>query len=78
MNMKMKILAVPPSKILNKAASIYELERYFGSDSVGSLIVALRQGAQADIFNFDITISAEYIDWAEAHHKASFPIGPEL
>lgn len=78
MNMKMKILAVPPSKILNKAASIYELERYFGSDSVGSLIVALRQGAQADLFSFDITISAEYIDWAEAQRKASFPIDPNL
>ena len=78
MNMKMKILSVPPSKIVNRAVSRYELGRYFDIDSVGSLIVLLRQGSYEDLFSFDVTISADYIDWGEDLRKAKYPLDPEL
>lgn len=72
--MDMKLLTVPPKKIINKYVSSRELERYFGNSSVGALVVALRQGLLEGFFNFDITLDPGYIEWGEAKHKAQFPV----
>ena len=67
MDMKMELMAVPPSKIQNKAISRYGLEKYFGAKSVEQLLLALRQARQANYFNFDVTIDPEYLVWREEH-----------
>ncbi|MDK2899090.1 MAG: hypothetical protein PWQ10_277 [Patescibacteria group bacterium] len=72
--MQMKLLALPPSKMLNKAVSKYELGRYFQADSVEGLITTLQYGERMGLFNFDVIISPEYLDWAEMKHKLLNPI----
>lgn len=67
--MKLKLLSVPPSKIQNRVVSKYELERYFGTGSIDNLILALRQGKRDGYFNFEITVSPEYLAWEKDHQK---------
>lgn len=69
----MKILAVPPSKIQNRAVTKYELERYFHASSVESLIAVLRECELIRLFSFDILISTEYIDQEESKHRIVAP-----
>ena len=69
----MKLLAAPPTKIQNKALAKYELDRYFQANSVESLLVTLQHGKRLGLFNFDITISADYLDWAKAKHDLLNP-----
>ncbi len=73
MSMQMKLLAAPPSKMVNKAVSTYELEKYFQADSAESLIDALEYGERKGLFNFDVTVSKQYLDWLAARHKLLNP-----
>lgn len=72
--MDIKLLSIPPKKIVNKYVSSRELERYFGNSSVEALVVLLRQGRSDGLFWFDITLDPEYIEWGEAKHKAQFTV----
>lgn len=80
MKMQMKLLAAPPTKIQNKTLSKYELDRYFQADSVESLIVTLQKGELVGLFNFDVYLSADYIDWVKDKHKLLNPptLGADL
>ena len=73
MKMQIKLLAAPPTKIQNKTLSKYELDRYFQTDSVESLIVTLKKGEFAGLFNFDVYLSAEYLGWVKDKHKLLNP-----
>jgi hypothetical protein len=70
MEMNMKLLAVPPSKIQNKALPRYELGRYFDVGSAESLILALRQGQSSGYFTFDVTLSPEFF----VHQKDKYDL----
>ena len=74
MKMDIKLLTIPPKKIVNKYVSSRELKRYFGDSPVEALVVALRQGLSEGLFGFDITLDPDYIEWGEAWHKAQFPV----
>ena len=69
MNMKMHIVALPPSKIQNRTQTRYELRRYFGADSIESLLLILQQGQRDGYFTFDITLSPKYLVWEEDYRK---------
>jgi hypothetical protein len=69
MKMKMYLLSLPPSKIQNKAVSIYELQKYFDAKTIESLLLILQQGQSDGYFTFDITLSPKYLDWEEDHRK---------
>lgn len=73
--MKMELLAMPPSKIQNKAVSKHELVKYFGNGSISSLILALRQGRYDGYFNFDVTVDSEYLVEQENQRKVLLRIG---
>ncbi|MFA5015490.1 MAG: hypothetical protein WC549_08125 [Actinomycetota bacterium] len=70
----MKMLGIPPKRLVNRYVSSRELERYFGSNSAEALVVSLRQGRQESLFRFSITLDPEYVDWGEAKYKAQFPV----
>ncbi|MCA9332131.1 hypothetical protein KC968_04305 [Candidatus Saccharibacteria bacterium] len=74
--MNMNLRSILPRKIQNKAVSKYELDRYFQTNSIEQLVDILQQGERAGLFSFDVTISAEYLDWREARRKLLYP--PEL
>jgi hypothetical protein len=69
MDMKMKLLAVPPSKVQNKAKSRYGLEKYFGAETVEQLLFTLRQARRANYLNFDVTVDPAYLLWQEERRK---------
>ena len=68
--MDMKLLAVPPSTIQNKALPRYELGRYFDVRSAESLILALREGQSSGYFTFDVTLSPEFF----VHQKDKYDL----
>ncbi len=74
MTMNMKMLIIPPKKLVNRYVSSQELARYFGNNSAEALVISLRQGRQDGLFRFSITLDPEYVDWGEAKHKAQFPV----
>jgi len=75
MDMKIELLAVPPSKIQNKALSRYGLEKYFGAGTVELLLLTLRYARQASFLNFDVTIDPEYLVWQEGRLRVAIREG---
>jgi hypothetical protein len=71
MDMKMNLLAVPPSKIQNKAVSRYALEKYFGAKTVEQLLLILRHARRANYLNFGVTIDPEYLVWQEGRLRVA-------
>lgn len=63
MSMDMKILAPPPSRILNRFVSIQALKPYFQTDSVEELVLLLRELRRNDLIFFDVRISQTYFEW---------------
>jgi hypothetical protein len=59
----MKILAVPPSKVLNRFVSIQVLKPYFPAESVEELVLLLKELRRNGLISFDIRISHGYFEW---------------
>jgi hypothetical protein len=57
-----------PYGVENKVLTKTQLNPYFNAASLEALIFDLREYGRNGYFEFEITLSPEYLDWERAHH----------
>ncbi|MBX6334738.1 hypothetical protein IRY61_05395 [Candidatus Saccharibacteria bacterium] len=59
----------PLNGLTNKIVSKRELARYFDTDTIDELLLALREGASRGYFDFQVLFSKEYLVWSAARQE---------